>query len=114
MPGARHPTFAEARAILWVKAMRCLSRALPGVLLLMSMAGAALGQSPIPSSWIAVTADGLVADLHLPADSRGRLPAVIVLGGSVGGLDERTGWEARALADRGYAALQLAYIVGPG
>ena len=94
--------------------MRCLSKALLGVLLLMSMAGAVLGQSLAPSPRIAVTANGLVADLYLPANSRGRLPAVIVLGGSGGGLDERTAWEARALADRGYAALQLAYIVGPG
>jgi len=95
--------------------MHAMSKALVGALLLMTMANAVRGQSPAPSpSKTAVTASGLVADFYQPAESRGPLPALIVLGGSRGGLDERTAWEATALAERGYVALHLAYIVGPG
>jgi dienelactone hydrolase len=90
-------------------------KALVGGLLLVAMAHAVHGQAPAPSlSKTAVTANGLVADFYQPAGSRGSLPVLIVLGGSRGGLDDRTAWEAKALAERGYAALHLAYIVGPG
>lgn len=50
--------------------------------------------------------EGLVGTLFTPPGD-GPHPAVIVLGGSEGGLDE--GWAA-ALASRGYAALALAYF----
>jgi dienelactone hydrolase len=84
-------------------------------LLMVTMAHAVYGQVPAPSpTKTAVTANGLVADFYQPAESRGPLPALIVLGGSRGGLDDRTAWEATALAEHGYAALHLAYIVGPG
>ncbi|SEO07075.1 hypothetical protein SAMN02990966_00887 [Rhodospirillales bacterium URHD0017] len=91
-----------------------MAKALLSVLLLMSVADAALGQSPVQPLKTAVFDNGLVADLYLPADGRGRVPALIMLGGSGGGLDERTAWGARTLADHGYVVLQLAYIVGPG
>jgi dienelactone hydrolase len=95
--------------------MHGILKALVGGLLLMTMAHAVHGQSPVPSlSKTAVTANGLVADFYQPAGDRGRLPVLIVLGGSKGGLDDRTAWEATAFAERGYAALHLAYIVGPG
>ena len=94
------------------EAMHGISTALVATLLLTTIAHAVWGQSP-PSK-TAVTANGLVADFYQPAESRGPMPALIVLGGSRGGLDERTAWEATALAERGYAVLHLAYIVGPG
>lgn len=50
--------------------------------------------------------EGLVGTLFTPPGD-GPHPAIIVLGGSEGGLDE--GWAA-ALASRGYAALALAYF----
>ena len=97
------------------EAMHGISTALVAALLFMTMAHAVWGQSPVPSpSKTAVTANGLVADFYQPAEIRGPLPALIVLGGSRGGLDERTAWEATALVERGYAVLHLAYIVGPG
>ena len=95
--------------------MRGILRALAGALLMLTMANAVRGQSPVPSpSKTAVAANGLVANFYQPAESRGPLPALIVLGGSGGGLDERTAWEATALAEHGYVVLHLAYIVGPG
>jgi dienelactone hydrolase len=95
--------------------MRHRLKAFVAVLLLMSMAHAARGQSAVPTPIkTAVTADGLVADLYRPSSGPTPLPALIVLGGSRGGLDDRTAWEAKTLAEHGYAALHLAYIVGPG
>jgi uncharacterized protein len=57
-----------------------------------------------------VTDLGLVGDLYLPAHPSGRLAAVIVLGGSEGGLGESAAREARLMAGQGFAALQLAYF----
>lgn len=95
--------------------MRGTLKALMGALLLMTMTCAVHSQSSAPSlSKTAVTANGLVADFYQPVENRGPLPALIVLGGSRGGLDERTTWETETLAQHGYAALHLAYIVGPG
>jgi dienelactone hydrolase len=85
------------------------------VLALVAMADSAFGQLLVaPPTKTAVMSNGLVANLHVPADAHDPLPALIVLGGSRGGLDEREAWEARALTEHGYAALHLAYIVGPG
>jgi dienelactone hydrolase len=50
--------------------------------------------------------DGLAGMLFSP-DAPGRYPAIIMIGGSGGGLDEST---ARLLASRGYATLALAYF----
>ena len=95
--------------------MHCIWKALVAVLALMPMADSAFGQSPVPPpTKTAVTANGLVADFYAPADAQGPLPAVIVLGGSRGGMDERTAWEAKLLAQHGYAALQVAYFLAPG
>ena len=55
-----------------------------------------------------VTASGMVASFFTPA-TNGRSPAVILVGGSGGGI----GWQrgmARSLANHGYAALALAYF----
>jgi dienelactone hydrolase len=50
--------------------------------------------------------DGLAGSLFYPS-AAGRYPALIMLGGSGGGLDEST---ARLLASHGYATLALAYF----
>jgi dienelactone hydrolase len=62
----------------------------------------------------AVSTNGLFADFYKPAEATGRLPAIIVLGGSEGGLARGTAREAWLLASHGYAALQLAYFGLPG
>jgi dienelactone hydrolase len=53
-----------------------------------------------------VREDGLVGTLFVPPGA-GPHPAIVVLGGSEGGLDEST---AALLASRGYAALAIAYF----
>jgi dienelactone hydrolase len=65
----------------------------------------AFGQAP---ATLDVRQDGLVAHMHQPA-GRGRVPAVLLVGGSGGGI----GWQdemAALLAERGFAALALAYF----
>jgi dienelactone hydrolase len=57
-----------------------------------------------------VEAQGLVGTLYVPP-GKGPHPAVLVLGGSQGGLREAPG---ALLAGRGYAALVLAYFNAPG
>jgi dienelactone hydrolase len=85
------------------------------VLLFAAHAGAqtpaATPPEPVKTS---VTNGGLVADLYLPADARGRRPAIIVLGGSEGGLGAGAAKDARLIAQHGYAALQVAYFDAPG
>lgn len=94
--------------------MHCTWKALLAVLFLTPLASAALGQSPAPPPIkAAVTANGLVADFYAPTNARGLLPAVIVIGGSRGGMDEREAWEAKRLAEHGYATLHLAYFLAP-
>src|ERR1700679_3893558 len=61
-----------------------------------------------------VTANGLVADLYMPADAKGRLPAIIILGGSEGGMGAASARDGRVIAQHGYATLQLAYFDAPG
>lgn len=95
--------------------MHWMVKALPTVLALLSITDAAFGQSPVPSlTKTTVAANGLVADFYAPGEAKGAVPAVIVIGGSRGGMDKREAWEAKALAERGYAALQLAYFLAPG
>ncbi len=61
-----------------------------------------------------VTTDGLVADLYVPAGAKGRLPSIIILGGSEGGMGPAPARDARLLAQHGYATLQVAYFDAPG
>jgi dienelactone hydrolase len=94
--------------------MLSLWKSLLAVLALVPLADPVFGQSSVPPpNKTPVTTNGLVADFYAPADAQGPLPAVIVLGGSGGGMDERTAWEARTLAEHGYATLQLAYFLAP-
>ncbi len=52
--------------------------------------------------------DGLYGELYLPASGGRRVPAIVVFGGSEGGLDTISGM-AVDFARQGYAALALAY-----
>ncbi len=56
--------------------------------------------------------DGVYGTLYLPANTSVRRPALLVFGGSEGGL--RTGPAAALLAAHGYPALALAYFGAPG
>ena len=59
-----------------------------------------------------VREDGLVGTLYLPAGSKpGSHPAVMILNGSGGGINEP---RAALYASRGYAAFALAYFKAPG
>ena len=66
---------------------------------------------PIKTS---VTANGLVADLYVPAGAKGRLPGIIALGGSEGGMGAAMARDAKVMANNGYAVLQVAYFDAPG
>lgn len=71
--------------------------------------GPPAGERPPP---VAVDSGRLVANLHRPAGD-GLFPAVLVIGGSGGGI----GWQdatGELLAGHGYAALALAYFGMPG
>jgi len=56
--------------------------------------------------------DDIYADLYLPNRAAGHRPAVLLFGGSGGGLGEF--FEARLLASHGYPAMALAYFREPG
>ncbi|HEU5271576.1 MAG TPA: acyl-CoA thioesterase/bile acid-CoA:amino acid N-acyltransferase family protein [Jatrophihabitans sp.] len=56
--------------------------------------------------------DGIYADLYLPAHPAGRHPAVLVFGGSEGGISDDL--NAALLASHGYPAMALAYFAEPG
>ena len=55
---------------------------------------------------------GIYGNLYLPRDTAARRPAVLVFGGSGGGLT--TGYAAALLAAHGYPSLALAYFRAPG
>jgi hypothetical protein len=60
-----------------------------------------------------VTANGLVGYSYTPA-IKGKLPAVLILGGSEGGLNPAVVREATLIAEQGYVVLQLGYFDVPG
>jgi hypothetical protein len=60
-----------------------------------------------------ITDDGLVANYY-PARRAGRQPAVLLLGGSEGGLTESGRRIATALQAEGFSVLQLSYYRAPG
>lgn len=55
----------------------------------------------------------MVADLYLPANSR-PAPAILLLGGSEGGLSKGAARQGALLSARGYVVLHLSYFGGPG
>ncbi|MGH6889789.1 MAG: alpha/beta fold hydrolase [Rhizomicrobium sp.] len=79
-------------------------------------AGAASAEAqPAPKlTETSVTTKGLVADFYRPAGAKGQLPAIIILGGSEGGLGPAPARDGKVIARRGYAVLQLAYFDAPG
>lgn len=62
---------------------------------------------------VRVTENGLLGNYY-PAAATGDAPAVLVLGGSEGGIDTWVDAEARALSKAGYHALTISYFGGPG
>ncbi|AXJ96500.1 dienelactone hydrolase [Sphingomonas sp. FARSPH] len=56
---------------------------------------------------------GMVGDLYRPARA-GRAPAILLLGGSEGGLGNAAAVQAAALAAHGYIVFQLSYFGSPG
>jgi dienelactone hydrolase len=80
-----------------------------GCLLAMVLADSAAATAQSPGAEpIVVRAGGLVADVYVP-DAAGRHPAVLLLGGSGGGL----GWQrymGALLAERGFVAMGLAWF----
>jgi dienelactone hydrolase len=59
-------------------------------------------------------ADGVYGTLYQPADTSVRRPALVVFGGSEGGLSPVVASAAAVLAAQGYPALALAYFGEPG
>ncbi|MBW4021556.1 MAG: hypothetical protein HIU92_00220 [Proteobacteria bacterium] len=88
---------------------------LSALFVVVSMAVAATARAAAPMLMMStISADNLVAKLYRPSGEAGPLPAVIVLGGSEGGLNPAVTAEAKLLARHGYAALQLGYFGAPG
>ena len=58
--------------------------------------------------------DGVLGVLYRPEDTSARKPAVLVFGGSEGGLSFPPVFEAQVLAAHGYPTLALAYWKAPG
>ena len=72
----------------------------------------AWGQAPIKTE---IRDRGFVGDLYTPAGAGGRkLPAIIELGGSEGGLGASAAHDATLLSEHGYVVLQLAYFDASG
>jgi dienelactone hydrolase len=70
------------------------------------------GPHAIHTRALTVAADGMYGRWYTPSDLKRSAPAVVVVGGSNGGL--RIAPFARAFASYGYPALALAYFKAPG
>lgn len=87
---------------------------LPLLLALMSPAQIVSSPPAAPASQ-PVREGGVLGDYYPPAiRSHGATPAILLLGGSEGGLGGAAKRQARALAARGYAVLHLSYFGGAG
>jgi hypothetical protein len=99
--------------------MRSLSVGLASLALALGAAQARAADPAPPAAEPAAIAPvdvrdgGLVAEYFAAPGAR-HLPAVILLGGSEGGLNPAVAREAQALAAHGYAVLQLAYFGADG
>ena len=94
--------------------MKALAVALIWILGLRSELALADGEPTKEPVKTSVNANGLVADLYVPVDAKGRLPAIIILGGSEGGIGAASARDGKIIAKHGYAVLQLAYFDAPG
>ena len=63
---------------------------------------------------LTVPADGVYGVLYRPKDTTTRMPALLVFGGSEGGLSYPVQVKAALLAAHGYPTLALAYFDAPG
>ena len=70
-------------------------------------------EHPAPPAPTQLRGADLVGDLYLPTTA-GPAPAILLLGGSEGGLNKAGARQAALLAARGYVVLHLAYFAGPG
>ena len=68
--------------------------------------------APEPTA-IEVREDGMYMRMFVPAGLRGRAPAIVVLGGSEGGI-EGAARRAKRLAQAGYVTLAIAYFAADG
>jgi dienelactone hydrolase len=66
----------------------------------------------VRSQTVSLDHDGVYGAMYEPADTTNQMPAILILGGSEGGLSG--GDKAAALASHGYPALALAYFGEPG
>jgi dienelactone hydrolase len=94
-----------APAFAWI-----LLAAVPAAAAASGAPAAAAAAEPVKTG---VSANGLVGELYTPAGPGPVRGAILVLGGSEGGLGGASP-EARDLARHGYAALALAYFGAPG
>lgn len=83
-------------------------RALLASTLVVFLAGVAARAATVSETRL--RSDHLIGRYFAPIDAPGPNPGMIVLGGSEGGLSPVVSAEARALAAKGYAVLQLAYF----
>lgn len=81
--------------------------------LIFALTGPAAAQSSAPAPpdpvRVEVREPGLVANLHIPIGAQAPSPAILVLGGSEGGIASADGL-ARRLAREGYVAMAVAYF----
>jgi uncharacterized protein len=62
---------------------------------------------------IRVSEDGLLGN-YFPGEGAGKRPAILLIGGSEGGLAPGNARMARALAEAGFATFQISYFRAPG
>ena len=107
--GVGYPPTFEAASFQVLGDMRVTARM---IYLTGAAPAASAGTSGIPApagvAKVDVRQDGLYGELYLPALGGQRRPAILVMGGSEGGLDTISGMAAD-FARQGYAALALAY-----
>jgi uncharacterized protein len=73
----------------------------------------AFNDPPVEATPREIRTPDMVGDLYLPTAAR-PAPAILLLGGSEGGLNKAGARQAALLAARGYVVLHLAYFAGPG
>lgn len=92
--------------------LRPLETFIPPILAALLASSVAAAAEPLKTT---VHERGLIADLYVSTELKGaKMPAMIVLGGSEGGLGAGAAHDAQLIASHGYVVLQLAYFDAPG